>query len=125
MISGECFFDAGTCVDGTDLVARSGGWEASSTGGPNFEVPVGMRTGEFINLVNRDPTVRRIEDRIALATGISVSHNSLAHAFLFLEMWHCRLATSLLSVVLLPSPIKTRVASHTLLEWSHTEGHAA
>eukprot|EP00040_Diaphanoeca_grandis_P031543 m.188717 g.188717 ORF g.188717 m.188717 type:complete len:414 (+) comp32356_c1_seq1:1912-3153(+) len=54
------------------IVHASGGWESSKTGGPKYLVPTGQYTGDFTTAVNADPVVKRIEDRIANATGIPI-----------------------------------------------------
>lgn len=48
-----------------ELIQRTGGWEASRTGGAQFEVPAGADSGDFPRTVNRDPVVHRIEKSVS------------------------------------------------------------
>jgi len=54
------------------LVNQTGGWESSATGGAQYRVPRGQRTGAFSQAVQSDALVHRIEQRIAQSSGIPV-----------------------------------------------------
>eukprot|EP00750_Incisomonas_marina_P008064 INCI15201.1.p1 GENE.INCI15201.1~~INCI15201.1.p1 ORF type:complete len:358 (+),score=48.87 INCI15201.1:92-1165(+) len=51
------------------VIDESGGWEASPTGGPEFELPRDLR-GSFLSLVQTDPVFEAVNQRIAVQTGV-------------------------------------------------------